>query len=94
MAAGMFVSTAAVSGLVASVVMAGADAGALVSAAGAGAAAAGVFVSVLGVELMSEPLLQPVKTAGRAMAARQKGRMERDFIVLDVVVELISHMRG
>ncbi len=80
MAAGMFVSTAAVSGLLAAVVMAGAGAaaGALVSAVEA--AAAGAFVSVLGAALMSGALLQPVKTAGRATATRQKGRMEKDFI--------------
>jgi hypothetical protein len=81
-AVGVFVSTAAeVGGLAVVVVAAGAVAGALVSAAGAGAAA-GVFVSVLGAELMSAPLLQPVKRTGSASAARQRGRMERDFIVV------------
>jgi hypothetical protein len=87
--AGAFVSMAAEAGAAGVVIVAagaGAAAGVFVSGAGAAAAGGGVLVSVLGAEFMSEPLLQPVRTAGKARAARQKGRMGRDFIVLEVEV--------
>jgi hypothetical protein len=60
-------------------VSAAAGAGALLSAAGAFVSAGAALVSVLAVELVPA-LLQPVMTRGRAIAARHKGRMERDFI--------------
>ncbi len=67
----------------AALVSAGAGAAGAVAVAAAGAAlvsaAAGAALVSVEVELMSVPRLQPV-TRGKATAARQNGRIRRDFI--------------
>ncbi len=73
--AGAFVSIGAgAAGAVVSV--AGAEVAAGAVAALVSAAAGAMLVSGAAGELESEPLLQPVRTTGSAMVARQKGRME------------------